>query len=55
MRKPRKKSLAHAVRAVTLLSLLGSTSASWAYELYAQGDSQLSADLDTADVDLLAG
>lgn len=48
MRKPRKKSLAHAVRAVTLLGLLGSTSASWAYELYAQGDSQLSADLEAA-------
>ena len=48
MSKPRKKSLARAIRAATLLSLLASAPATWAYEFYAQGDTQLSADLEAA-------
>lgn len=48
MSKPRIRQLARTIRAATLLSLLSSTSASWAFELYAQGDSQLDAELEAA-------
>lgn len=48
MSKPRKKSLPRAIRAATLLSLLASATTTWAYELYAQGDTQLSADFEAA-------
>ncbi|MCM2319286.1 MAG: alginate export family protein [Pseudomonas sp.] len=48
MSKPCKQSLPRAIRAATLLSLLASAPASWAYEFYAQGDTQLSADFEAA-------
>ena len=48
MHKPHTGHLTRAIRAATLLGLLGGSSAGWAVELYAQGDSQLNADLEAA-------
>ncbi|THG77111.1 hypothetical protein E5198_17090 [Pseudomonas sp. A-1] len=46
MSKPRTRHLARAIRVATMSSLLASAPLTWAHELYAQGDSQLSADLE---------
>lgn len=48
MKNSRASQLAKAIRAATILSLLGGVSTTSAYELYTQGDTQLSADLEAA-------